>query len=228
MRIVVNHLTRMKAPYVCVAGIDMVQATQVRPVAQTQLNRSVTTLAGGVFGIGSIVDLGNTTPAPSPPEVEDVRFDPTAAKLVRQMGAKTFWGLLTSAADSSLSSIFGNALKRQRNSFAVDADQGTGSLGCWAPNVAFDLFVNQWNKVTISTTVDGDRLFLPVTDLRLVEDDQVTPRRKRVDELAARIASGVDVILSVGLARKYKINGDTEQRHWFQVNNVHLADEPIW
>jgi len=93
---------------------------------------------------------------------------------------------------------------------------------------AISLTVNQWNKVTISMTVDGDRVYIPVTDLRLFEDDQSTPRTARILELAGRISKGAEVILSVGLARKFKARNDTEQRHWLQINNIHLSDEPIW
>jgi hypothetical protein len=36
------------------------------------------------------------------------------------------------------------------------------------------------------------------------------------------------VILSVGLTRPWRKQEDTAERHWLQVNNVHLQDNPLW
>lgn len=43
-----------------------------------------------------------------------------------------------------------------------------------------------------------------------------------------RIQRGVAVILSVGLARAFQVSGDTARRHWLQVNDLHLEDDPAW
>jgi hypothetical protein len=43
-----------------------------------------------------------------------------------------------------------------------------------------------------------------------------------------RIKAGVEVILSVGLTRPWRKQGDTAERHWLQVNNIHLRDAPLW
>lgn len=73
-----------------------------------------------------------------------------------------------------------------------------------------------------------DSLYLPVTDLRLYEEDQKTPRAQLVADVDRRIRAGTKVILAVGLARAWKKPGDPEQRHFLQVNNLHLEDEPCW
>jgi hypothetical protein len=33
--------------------------------------------------------------------------------------------------------------------------------------------------------------------------------------------------LAVGLTRPWRKNGDTAQRHWLQVNNIHLEEDPL-
>lgn len=228
MRIIVNHLTRMKSPYVCIAGIDPENAGHVRPVLHAQLPRTLTASGGGPFGIGTVVELGTVQPCGSPPEVEDVLFNPGSVHKTGDMPPNDFWTWLKHMSKPSLAQIFGPVIHRQGYSFAVDVNQGTASLGCLAPQTRIDLSVNQWNRVTVSMTVDGDRVYIPVTDLRLYEDDQATPRAARIAELAGRISKGTDVILSVGLARKFKAQNDTEERHWLQVNNIHVADEPTW
>jgi hypothetical protein len=43
-----------------------------------------------------------------------------------------------------------------------------------------------------------------------------------------RLKSGVEAILSVGLTRPWQKRGDTAERHWLQVNNIHLKDDPLW
>jgi hypothetical protein len=49
-----------------------------------------------------------------------------------------------------------------------------------------------------------------------------------IQDVQRRIRAGVPVILSVGLARAYQVTNDTEERHWLQVNGVHLGDDPVW
>jgi hypothetical protein len=43
-----------------------------------------------------------------------------------------------------------------------------------------------------------------------------------------RIEAGVESILSLGLTRPWRKQGDTTERHWLQVNNIHLKDDPLW
>jgi hypothetical protein len=69
---------------------------------------------------------------------------------------------------------------------------------------------------------------LSVTDLRLYERDHKTPRRDLVADVQRRIDAGVEVILSVGLTRPWRKQNDTAERHWLQVNNIHLQDDPLW
>jgi hypothetical protein len=49
-----------------------------------------------------------------------------------------------------------------------------------------------------------------------------------VRDVAARLQRGVDLILSVGLARAWRRDEGEPYRHWLQVNNLHLADDPLW
>ena len=69
---------------------------------------------------------------------------------------------------------------------------------------------------------------LPVNDLRLYGDDQQTPKEDMVDDVNDRINKGIGLILSLGLGRAWRKPDDTAPRHWLQVNNLHLEDNPTW
>ena len=67
-----------------------------------------------------------------------------------------------------------------------------------------------------------------MTDLRLFGDDHATPEPARLRAAARWIADSRDVLLSVGLTRKFRSSERHEYRHWLQVNNIHLKEDPTW
>ncbi len=163
-----------------------------------------------------------------PPEVEDCLFDPTESSADEKMQAPNFWSLLRDVAQHGLEELFGSALERQSSTFAVAVDTGNASLGCLIPPKSLKLEVNAYDKVRLSMGAGQDTVNLPVTDLRFYEHDHKTPRRNKVQELNRRIRAGVGTILSVGLTRRWLKPGDSTPKHWLQVNNIHLEDDPNW
>ena len=220
----------MQPGYICVAGIDLDTLAHIRPVMSGARRLSVVLLTrdGGPFDIGKIVELGSVRDRGSAPEVEDRLFDPARAASGGEMAPDMFWSLLESLAKPTLQDIFGEALEKQARTFAVPVDTGTASLGCLVPSKDLGIRVDAYDKVRLWMTMDQLPVNLPVTDLRLYEQDHKTPRRNRVNTLSRRIRSGVGVLLSVGLTRAWQRPGDTVRRHWLQVNNIHLADDPTW
>jgi hypothetical protein len=97
-------------------------------------------------------------------------------------------------------------------------------LGCLAPKKRPSLYVDHRGAVRIAL----GKANLSVADLRLYERDHKTPRRDLVASLQRRLQAGVEAILSVGLTRPWRKHEDTAERHWLQVNNVHLHDDPLW
>jgi hypothetical protein len=197
-------------------------------LAGRRLDRELLLKAGGPFDIGALVELGETQHRPSPPETEDYLFSREGASLVRDLGARQFWNLLSRNAEQDLRSIFGNALRAHGASAVVDLNEGRASLGCLSLKVAPRIEINPWGRLRAHLTDGRFNLDLSVTDLRLYHDDYRTPRRKLVDEIVRRTEAGVEVILAVGLTRPFRKEGDTKSYHWLQVNNVHLEDDPIW
>jgi len=219
----------MQPGYICVAGIDPKSGRHVRPVlAGRRLDTSLLVKTGGPFEIGTVVDIGETQHHGSPPETEDRLFVPANASLVRDLSADRFWEMLSDNATSDLRSIFGNALQPLGKGAVVNVNAGAASLGCVRLNTPPEFEINAWDKIRAHLNDDEFALDLSVTDLRLYRDDQKTPRSKLLFEIRKRIARGVPVILAVGLTRAWQKPGDDRRRHWLQVNNIHLEDDPVW
>ena len=229
MQILVNHLTRMKPGYICVAGVDINTLGHVRPVpCRGKLSNSLLKTNGGPMDVGAVVDLGLTTDAGRPPEVEDRRFDPQRATWLFDDGPDDFWDSLEEVAQEDLTEIFGPDLELWDESGTVDVGGGSASLGCLKPEGQPWLYIDHRGTVRMVLDHLTPSVDLSVNDLRLYEKDHRTPRRDLVASLQARLEAGVGTILSVGLTRPWQKRGDVAERHWLQVNNIHLRDNPLW
>jgi hypothetical protein len=229
VQILVNHLTRMQPGYFCVAGIDVDTPRHIRPVLGhgRRLTIDLLSTGGGPFDVGSVVDLGPATYAGHAPELEDHRFEPSRARRLFD-DPDDFWGALDGSAKESLEGIFGPELELWDESGTVDVGKGRASLGCLKPEEQPWLYMDHRGTVRLVLDYLMPSVDLAVNDLRLYERDGRTPRRDLVASVERRLKSGVEVILSVGLTRPWQKRGDTVERHWLQVNNIHLEDDPLW
>lgn len=229
MQILVNHLTRMQPGYVCAAGVDVNALRHVRPVLRYgRLPARLLRPNGGPIDLGAVVDLGPTTDAGSPPELEDRCFDPARAKWLFDDDPDEYWDLLDEISQPSLTGIFGPDLELWDESGTVEVGSGNASLGCLKPGKQPWLYVD--HRGTIRLVLDDltPSVDLAVNDLRLYERDGRTPRRSLVADAQRRLEGGTEAILSVGLTRPWCKRGDDAERHWLQVNNIHFRDEPLW
>jgi hypothetical protein len=229
MRILVNHLTRMQPGYFCAAGIDLESEAHVRPVLRRgRLTTDLLSTNDGPFDIGSVLDLGATTNVGHTPELEDRRFDPADVRWLRDDDPHDYWDALERVARESLGEIFGPALELWDESGTLDVGEGHASLGLLKPAKQPWMYVDHRGTVRLVLDYLLPSVDLSVTDLRVYERDGRTPRRDLVQSLQKRLQAGVETILSVGLTRPWQKWGDTEERHWLQLNNIHLKDEPLW
>jgi hypothetical protein len=127
-----------------------------------------------------------------------------------------------------LEKIFGPALELWDESGTVDVGEGNASLGCLKPEQQPWLYVDHRGTVRMVLDYLMPSVNLAVADLRLYEKDQKTPRRDLFESVQRRLESGVEAILSVGLTRPWRKRGDTAERHWLQVTDIHLKDNPLW
>jgi hypothetical protein len=229
MRILVNHLTRMQPGYFCAAGIDLETGTHVRPVLRRgRLTTDLLSTNDGPFDIGSVLYLGSTINTGHAPELEDRRFDPAGARWLYDDGADDYWNALEAVTRESLEEIFGPALELWDESGTVDVGEGRASLGCLKPEKQPWMYVDHRGTVRLVLDYLMPSVDLSVTDLRLYEGDGRTPRRDLVESVQKRLEAGVETILSVGLTRPWRKWNDDAERHWLQLNNIHLKDDPLW
>jgi hypothetical protein len=228
MRIVVNHLTRMEAGYICVAGLDWETGRHVRPVIVNQrLTVDLLKSQGGPFELGAVVDLGQARYVGRAPEVEDHEFLPAQARHCGQLTGRQFWEMIRTCAGSSLLEMFGELEPDGRAGYSVEEGGGRASLGCLVPAGRPELHVNRHGKTRLRVCDNDLAAELSVTDLRLVEADHQTPRTDVVDRIQGLIASGWDVIVGVGLTRPFRNREGGEARHWLQANNVFVRADPL-
>lgn len=228
MQIIVNHLTRMGAPRLCVAGIDLGSHAHVRPTTSKTdlLTRDLLRENGGPLAIGSVIDLGSAAPTGSPPEVEDHWVATRQLKHVRDMSADEYLEILDRTACTSLEEAFGSALTSLPNQkWAVDVGTGTASLAVLKPRGTVRLRTS-FGKPRVVLSYPDDAADLSVADIRFYESDNQTIDTASYDDVRARLARGVDVYVMLGLSRPF-VGGADRDMHWLQLNGVCLVDRPV-
>ena len=231
MRIVLNHVTRMSPPRICVAGIDEQTEEHVRPTTNRgdPITRGLLSEHGGTLSLGALVDIGEAPSISDPPEVEDRQCTVKAMKVVRRLDGEEYLELLRRVSEDDLGSLFGPDLERQTWSYAVEVGRGSASLGVLCPRRRPELEIDEKYrklKLRLNPSV-GPPAFLTVTDVRFVEDDHRTIREDRVEDVRRRLRRGIDVFLMLGLARPWRAAGDDRDRHWLQVNGICMVDQPL-
>jgi hypothetical protein len=222
MQIIVNHLTRMQAGYICVAGIDVANGRHIRPVLRGRLTTNFLARKGGPFDIAARVDLGRVEYAGQAPEVEDYYFNHLDVRNIGTLSSEQFWKQLQDVAQSSITELFGSEIKAYKNGCVVEVGTGTASLGCLLPAAPPRLFVNNYGGIRAVVTDGNFTVDLSVTDIRFCEIDHKTPKEQLIKQVNKRMQDGQPVILSVGLTRPWKQKDETVERHWLQVNNIHF------
>ncbi len=210
MKILVNHLTRMHGGHICIAGVDLDTRRHVRPVLGREgMPKHLLARYGGPFDMARVVDLGTPRPEPDRPHVEDHRFAPSRLRFRRTASAEEFWKVLHDLAKTRLQEIFASALREAGNShYATELGQGLASLGCLRPQKPPELYLrgDRQGKPQVRMRLSDGEIDVDasVTDLRLGGQDPTVPDRDVVRGVAKWIQDSDDVLLSVGLTRKFR------------------------
>lgn len=226
MQIVVNHLTRMKHPAICVAGIDRASDQHIRPITKGGLTTDLLSGNGGPFGIAAVVDLGQVRPNPRSPRTEDHWFWPENARQIDSLNADQYWELLETVSEGTLEDCFGAALLRQGWTFAVDVNTGDRSLAVMQGPSDCRIGVNDYGRLTLQLPVGDKPAYIPVTDIRFYEEDQETVMTSTVEAVDRALASERPFLM-LGLAGAYRAPQDDAKRHWLQMNGICLRSSPL-
>lgn len=230
MRIVVNHLTRMREGHICVAGIRVETKQHIRPVLpRGNLSSTMLKSQRGCFGVGYLVDLGTAKAIGRPPAIEDTLFAPEKASQLGRMSPPDFWDLLKVMSKTSLRDIFGAQLETDGWNAVIKAGVGQVSLGNLILRQPPHIYVTDDGRLRIQfSDKAGSELILAVTDVRFYEGDHWLLKRAAVEHAARWCKEGGQIILSVGLSRLWQKPSDSAPRHWLQVNNLHFENNPFW
>lgn len=223
MELVIDHLTRMRDQYICVAGLTA-DGHHVRPVVHgARWTRNWLRENGGPFTIGGRVELGDPRQVGSRPEVEDHLVDPAALTSNGRLRDGEFWDLLAANSKPTLSACFGSDLARTTTGRAsVPVGGGFASLGLVQVNGAEFRASRSSLRVEFQDP-DLGALDLAIADVRMHNPDG-TVRMPTVGPCARRLASARRLILAIGLSRPFRPGGHAEESHWLQVNNLHFED----
>ncbi len=229
MKIIVNHLTQLNQGFICVAGVDLETKQHVRPrLRQNNLASAFLTKNGGYFELGAMLDLSWVEKTPTPPEVEDIRFNARRVHLLQKVDPERFWKCLKSVANLHLTEIFGPDLKPHDFSAVVAEGKGTASLGCLYLEHPPEISLSSRGRLRLTLRDQDFRLNLSVTDLRFCEVEYAKINPVVLEQANNLIKQGGPVILSLGLSRAWRKEGDSSAYHWLQVNNLHFESMPLW
>lgn len=208
----------MQSGHICVAGIDVDKGRRVRPVAGDALPARLLSTHGGVLDVRRVIDIGRTAPRRSRPEIEDVRFEPRAMRLVSTMAAEEFLLALAQYAVPDFSAI-GSDLRHEGRNLVLPEGKGKCSLIIVRKTEPLIVRINRSGRLRFVWDADTE---LPVTDLRLFRGDLRTPDAERCQWLERQMGLGGETFLCFGLGRPF------EGYHWLQLNNVHMSAHPDW
>jgi hypothetical protein len=219
----------MRAPRICIAGIDPESHRHVRPTTpRTDLiTRALLREELGPIAMGALVDIGSVTPEPSPPESEDYAFQTANIEYVRDLGDQEFLDLLDEVRDDDIQAAFGPALENVRNGYAVEAGSGERSLAVVRACEPPTLIVDGYGKLRLHVSDLDPAPNLSVADVRFYEADHKTIRRDVFSDVNARIEDDVGLLLMLGLPHATQMPWDDRERHWLQLNGLVLEDRPV-
>jgi hypothetical protein len=223
VKALITDLTRMYDYHACAAGIDLDTGKRVRPVLLGRLNSRLLSSRGGPLDIGNVVDFGRCRPCGKPPEVEDVRFDQRGVRLLKPTAPADFTAMLAGSAADSLD-VIGPALVRHGSALTTASGKGLRSLVILRAPEPPTITVN--NGRLRFRWLDG--VWLSVTDVRLYQYDLMTPDEAKLASLKLALRSAAEVYLSFGLGRPWQQPGDDQERHYLQLNNIHVPNWPDW
>jgi len=228
MQIMINHLTRMQPGLMCTAGIDLATGNHVRPVMGRPLPVNLLARNGGPFGLGRVLELGDSTFCGRFPEIEDRKFNPDSVTVVYQAEYSELYEKCNEVAERSLRNLFGPELVFTATRWGgpgtacIEEHHGLHSLGCyWASKTELKILETERGpKVRMLFEEEGHPFSVAVTDIRMYCDDHITPERDAIRTMQELVASQPELLVAIGLSRPHRATDVQQACHWLQINNL--------
>jgi hypothetical protein len=230
VRIIVNHVTRMTSPRICVAGVHVETFDHIRPTtpATDLITRRLLRENGGPFGVGALVDLGRVKAEPNAPETEDHGFVTANARRIEDITDDEYLAVLREVSAATLGDAFGPDLECvNHRKYAIEAGHGTRSLAVVQLRGSPQLHSNAWGKLLVELNDPDAPCSLSMTDVRFYENDQKTIKDDVMNDVNSRLSAGVDAFLMLGLARAFVAQGYDRRLHFLQANGLCLVDRAV-
>jgi len=214
-KIAVTDITRMKPPFICIAGVYN-DGRSVRPLMKgKRFDQNWCQRNGFVIKPFSVIELDFLEPRPTPPHTEDYYINPHHVVWVSQLDVEKKRQLLKMMDDGCVANIFGAELLSKENQKAKYIQTGSGnrSLGTIRPKSIQHFHYRQyehcWDYRLAFTDQCGEEYQVKIVDLSfqsMMDYQRVvqgfSPRQ--VEQYAMDHIFGVeDLYLRLGLARGF-------------------------
>lgn len=180
--------------------------------------------------MGALVEIGSAAPIGRSPELEDHLFRET--DVVRQgfVSPTRLWEVLQETSGDTIDAIFGPELLRSGERAFVPKGRGHASLGCLRPRGPVRLVAaEREGALRLRVLLSDEALNLGLTDARFYKPSdyaQIDPSRFEAARLA--LETDADVLVGVGLTRPFTPDPGEPERHWLQVNALHIRPHIGW
>lgn len=226
----VSDITRMREPYICVAGITNNGET-IRPLfRQDRIHQDWCFQNGTNIRQFTRITLNLLDHDPHPPHTEDWHADMDSLEIIGDVTEEKKLIILGKICDASLASIFGAEIRSDQGQQAVYIHTGEGdrSLGTVQPRRLFDFkyrcYERGWDY-RVSFFDGNDEFYkLKIVDLTFQAfiDHQRICCQKSSEEIEEfvnqKIFSGRNIYIRIGLARGW---ADYPTRCYLQITGIH-------
>jgi len=226
----VTDITRMREPFICVAGVTN-RGEAIRPLfRQDRIHQDWCCQNGTIIRPFTRINLDLLEHDPHPPHTEDWHADMDSLEVLGDVSEEKKLTILRKICDPDLATIFGAEIRNEHGQRAVYIQTGEGnrSLGTIQPHRMFDFkhrnFDRGWDYRVSFFDASDTYYQLKIVDLTFqayIDHQRVCCHRtsEEIEEFANRyVFSGREIFIRIGLARGW---ANYPERCYLQITGVY-------